>query len=64
MENVITKLLTLREAAAMLNVSPTTLRRWDSAGELPAIRIGRRRDRRYNREELTRLFLNKKGVGK
>ena len=63
MEDVI-KLLTVREAAAMLNVSPETLRRWDNAGELPAIRIGRRRDRRYNREDLIRLFLDKKGVAK
>jgi excisionase family DNA binding protein len=44
------KLLTIREVAEILNVHPETLRRWDRAGKLIAVRIGRRQgggDRRY-----------------
>ncbi len=35
--------LSVTEAAAVLHVAPSTIRRWIRAGELPASRIGKRR---------------------
>lgn len=35
--------LSVTEAAAVLHVAPSTIRRWIRAGELPASRIGNRR---------------------
>jgi DNA (cytosine-5)-methyltransferase 1 len=52
------KLLGIREAAAMLGVNPETLRRWDKEGKLVAIKISKRGDRRYKKEDLED-FLNK-----
>lgn len=36
------ELLTVKEAAALLKVSPYTIYRWVSAGRLPGVRYGRR----------------------
>jgi excisionase family DNA binding protein len=47
-----TSLLTLKEASAMLGVNPATLRQWDKAGKLKAIKIISRGDRRYNRADI------------
>lgn len=52
-------LITLEEASALLNVHPETLRRWDRSGELLAIRIGKRKDRRYKKQDVLRLLNNK-----
>ena len=46
------KLLRISEAAEMLGVNPETLRRWDDSGQLKAVRLGTRRDRRYDRDEI------------
>jgi excisionase family DNA binding protein len=45
-------LLTLTEAAALLNVSKITLRRWTKSGILGCVRIGRRKDRRFRRADI------------
>jgi len=50
------KLLKIREAAEILNVNPETLRRWDRNGRLKAVRIGKRGDRRYKKEEIEKLI--------
>lgn len=50
------KLLRIREAAEMLGVNPETLRRWDRQGRLEAIKIGKRGDRRYRQEDITKLI--------
>jgi transcriptional repressor of dcmA and dcmR len=47
-----TDLLDIREAAELLRVSPTSLRRWTNAGRLPCLRIGGRRERRFRRADL------------
>lgn len=52
------KLLTIRQAAEVLNVHVETLRRWDKAGKLKAIRVNERGDRRYNPEDIERIFKN------
>ncbi len=49
-------LLTIREVADILRVSPLTVKRWGKKGKLPAIRINSRGDRRYRKETVTRLL--------
>lgn len=43
-------LMTVKEVAAFLRVSPLTIKRWGKKGKLPAIRINSRGDRRYKKE--------------
>lgn len=43
-------LLTVREVAEVLRVSPLTIKRWGKKGILPPIRINSRGDRRYTKE--------------
>lgn len=49
-------LLTVREVAELLRVSPLTIKRWGKRGKLPAIRINSRGDRRYKREQVLYLL--------
>ncbi len=49
-------LLTIREVADLLRVSPLTIKRWGKKGKLPAIRINSRGDRRYKKDVVTRLL--------
>jgi len=49
-------LLTVREVAELLRVSPLTLKRWGKRGKLPAIRINSRGDRRYKKEAVLWLL--------
>lgn len=46
------ELLTIKEAAWMINVHPNTLRNWERDGKIQAIRIGTRRDRRYPKQTI------------
>jgi excisionase family DNA binding protein len=47
-------LLSIGETSRMLGVSLDTLRRWDAAGKLPAVRtVGQQR--RFRREDVERL---------
>ena len=52
------KLLTIKQAAEVLNVHVETLRRWDKSGKLKAIRINKRGDRRYKPEDLETIIKN------
>lgn len=45
-------LLTVKEVAEILRVSPLTIKRWGKRGKLPAIRINTRGDRRYRKEQV------------
>jgi len=49
-------LLTVREVAELLRVSPLTIKRWGKRGKLPAIRINSRGDRRYRKEQVLWLL--------
>jgi len=49
-------LLTVREVAEILRVSPLTIKRWGKRGKLPAIRINSRGDRRYSKESVLWLL--------
>lgn len=55
MDNSI-KLLRIKEAAELLGVNPATLRKWDKEGKLPAIKISKRGDRRYKKEDIVKFL--------
>lgn len=56
-------LLTVREVAEILRVSPLTIKRWGKRGKLPAIRINSRGDRRYRKEAVLWLLgMQEKGT--
>ena len=46
------KLLNVRQAAARLNVSQMTIRRWTNDGLLTCFRIGKKRERRFSEADL------------
>ena len=52
----LSELLTIRQAAKILNLNIETLRRWDKNGKLPAIRIGTRGDRRYQENAILKFI--------
>lgn len=54
------ELLTTKEVAEILRVSPLTIKRWGKKGILPPIRINSRGDRRYTKEQVLWL-LGKEG---
>lgn len=49
------ELLTIKEAAKLINVHPNTLRNWEREGKIQAVRIGSRRDRRYYKSVIWQL---------
>ena len=49
-------LLTVREVADLLRVSPLTIKRWGRRGKLSPIRINSRGDRRYKKESVLWLL--------
>ena len=49
-------LMTIREVADLLRVSPLTIKRWGKKGKLPAIRINSRGDRRYKKKVVQKLL--------
>ena len=50
------KLLTIRQAAEILNVHVETLRRWDKSGRLKAIIVNERGDRRYKPKDIEKII--------
>ena len=49
-------MLTVGDVAQLLNVHVNTVRRWSNQGIIRAYRIGPRADRRFWREDITRLL--------
>lgn len=56
-----TDLLTITQAAALLNVSAVSLRRWTDSGRLPCLRVGARRERRFRRQDLMAMLEHEAG---
>jgi excisionase family DNA binding protein len=52
--------LTATGVARLLNIHPSTARRWADKGILKAYRIGSRQDRRFKREDIVSLQTNQK----
>jgi excisionase family DNA binding protein len=55
-DQVSASLLNTKEAASVLRVSEASIRRWSDSGLLPARRVGRRRERRFELSELERFL--------
>lgn len=51
-DSSIPNLLTIKQAARVLNVSEVSLRRWTNAGQLACLRVGTHRARRFRRSDL------------
>jgi len=49
-------ILTAKEVAHILHLHINTVRRWESQGVLRGYRIGPRRDRRFEQDEILRLI--------
>ncbi len=60
-DNQITPMMTVGEVARILSAHVNTVRRWSNQGVIKPYRIGRRGDRRFIREDITRFLyeLNK-----
>lgn len=60
-------LMTVKEVAKFLRVSPITIKRWGKKGKLVPIRINSRGDRRYTKEQVLwiigKAFNKKKNIG-
>ncbi|OGE79741.1 MAG: hypothetical protein A2660_01625 [Candidatus Doudnabacteria bacterium RIFCSPHIGHO2_01_FULL_45_18] len=53
------ELLTIREVTHLLNVHPNTLRNWEKEGLIHVVRIGPRRDRRYEKQTIRKIMHHK-----
>tara|TARA_B110000208_G_C11696879_1_gene404385 strand:- start:86 stop:877 length:792 start_codon:yes stop_codon:yes gene_type:complete len=58
MTDNIEELLTIKQAAKILNVSEMSLRRWTNAGKLACLRVGAHRSRRFRRTDLIQFLEN------
>lgn len=52
------ELLNIKQAATLLNVTETSLRRWTDAGRLACLRVGLKRERRFRRADLLAFLEN------
>lgn len=50
------EVLTIQQAATLLNCHPNTLRNWDNQGLIKAIRFGSRGDRRFKKSDVLKLI--------
>ncbi|MBX4191699.1 MAG: MerR family DNA-binding transcriptional regulator [Candidatus Doudnabacteria bacterium] len=50
------ELLTIKEVSKLLNVHANTLRNWEREGLINVVRIGPRRDRRYEKLVIKRII--------
>jgi excisionase family DNA binding protein len=55
----ISTMLTTSEVAAIFNVHASTIRRWSEQGILKTYRTGPRGERRFRREDVAVLFLDR-----
>ncbi len=51
------RLLTINQVAEILHVHPNTVRAWSNSGLIPALRVGRRGDRRFSSVEVRRFLV-------
>jgi len=57
------RLLNIKQAAQLLNVSEVSLRRWTDRGRLPCLRVGAKRERRFKEDDLLAFMEKQPAVG-
>ncbi len=57
-------MLTVSDAARLLNVHVNTVRRWNNQGILKAYRIGSRNDRRFREEDIASFLLQESKIAR
>ncbi len=57
--NQVAAMLTVRQVSRLLNIHINTVRRWSNQGILKAYRIGPRGDRRFRREDIAVVLLER-----
>lgn len=57
-------MLTVSDAARLLNVHVNTVRRWSNQGILKAYRIGSRNDRRFREEDIDSFLLRESKIAR
>ena len=57
-------LLSIKQAAKLLNVSEVSLRRWTNGGRLACLRLGPKRERRFRPEDLEAFMERQNGARK
>jgi excisionase family DNA binding protein len=57
-------MLTVSDAARLLNVHVNTVRRWSNQGVLKAYRIGSRNDRRFHEEDIASFLLRESKIAR
>ena len=57
--NGLTNMMTIGEVARLFNVHTNTVRQWSERGILKAYRIGPRGDRKFRREDVAILYLER-----
>ncbi|MCB2189049.1 MAG: MEDS domain-containing protein [Deltaproteobacteria bacterium] len=55
------KMLTIKQAAEFLNVSPMSLRRWTNSGKLKCYRVGLKKERRFKLSDLEDFLVENDG---
>ena len=50
------EILTLKQASEVLNCHPNTLRNWSNEGRIKAIRLGKRGDRRFRKQDIMKML--------
>ena len=48
--------LNIKQTSQILGLHPDTLRNWDNTGRLNAVRLGKRKDRRWPRENILKIL--------
>jgi excisionase family DNA binding protein len=61
-EDYIDRMLSVDEVARLLNVHPSTVRRWEKKGQLKSYRLGPKKLIRFRKEELD-SFINHSNPG-
>ena len=57
------RLLTVSQAARLLNAHPNSVRHWADSGLLPVFRIGRRGDRRFRAKDVAEFIAAREESG-
>ena len=53
-------LMTIKDVAKFLKVTPTSIRRWTTTGQLKCYRIGNKNERRFEKKDVIKFLKSEK----